>query len=167
MGLFKKKADEIKLTKDVKEIKIFRKILERDDSDRILSYIYHRCDWNSPYADQVEEEREYNLKQDFLDGEEPDELVEKACEKYRYLSDTPSLKLLKAARKGAHSLREYFNEIDPANADNPGREAKDLMKNLKDVGDLLNKFDEWEDLIKKEQDKAKTRKGVQLSKYNK
>jgi len=165
MGLFQRQQSEIKLTKDVKEIQIFRDILERDDADRVLAYIYHRCDWGSPYSDLMDKEEE--LREDFLEGEEPDEQIEKACEKYRILSETHSLKLLKAARKGARSLQEYFETIDPAMSDNPGREAKDLMKNLKDVGDLLNKFDEWEDLIKKEQDKAKTRKGVQLSKYNK
>jgi hypothetical protein len=167
MSLFQISEDNITLTKDIQKIQIFKDILEREDSDKVLAYIYHRCDWGSPYSDQLEEEREHNLKQDFLDGEEPDEQIEEACEKYKRLAETPSLKLLKAARRGAHSLREYFETIDPSMADNPGREAKDLMKNLKDVGDLLSKFDEWEELIKKEQDKAKTRKGVTLSKYNK
>jgi len=40
------------------------------------------------------------------------------------------------------------------------------MSNLKDVGDIIQKMEQWEDQIKKEQSKSKTRKGVEISRYN-
>ena len=167
MSLFIFEGDKVRVTKEIKAIDVFKKISEKENSDELFSFIYHIADWSSPYADLDEEEREERVKEEILEGEEPSELLLNAVERYRELTKTPSLRLLESARKGARSLRDYFEHIDPALADNPGREAKDLMNNLTKVGDLLNKFDEWEEIITKEKDKKKTRKGVQINKYNK
>lgn len=166
MSLFIFEKDQILLTEDVRRIKVFSEVLERENNKTLLAFIFHSSDWSSYYADMPEQERIEQLKEDFLDGEEPDELVVEACKRYKQLSETSSSKLLNAARVGAYSLQHYFETIDPSASDNPGREAKDLMTNLSKVGELLNKFDEWESIIRKEQDKADVRKGVVLNKYN-
>ena len=166
MALFRFERSKVIPTKELVEIKAFRKLNEMEDSDRLLSYVYHRCDWDSPYATTAENTRVEQLKEDLLDGEEPSELLLEACKKYIELQKTPSSELLDSAKIAARSLKNYFEEADPTTSDNPGREAKDLMANLTKVGDLLNKFEEWEAIVKKERDKADTRKGVKLNKYN-
>lgn len=166
MGLFRFERNKVLLTKELVEIKEFREIDKREDADRLFAYIYHSCDWDSPYSNTPEEQKRQTLKEDFLDGEEPDEVVKRAIQKYRKLQMTPSMELLEAARKAARALKNYFEEIDPTMSENPGREAKDLMSNLSKVGDVLNKFEEWENILKKEQDRADTRRGVKRTKYN-
>jgi hypothetical protein len=166
MSLFQFEADRVIITADLQEIKVFSEIMKKKNSDAIISYIFHLCDWKSPYASYDEDERAEQLSKDFLEGKKPTKLIQEGVEKYKILSETPSLKLLNAARKGAKSLQTYFEEADPANAENPGREAKDLMVNLEKLGSLLNKFEEWEQMLLKEKDTNVIRKGVKLNKYN-
>ena len=165
MGLFELNNDQITLSKEIQEIQLFKKLLKRENGSNIMAYIYHRCDFQSPYSSLLIEERKERVEEEVLEGDIDDE-IEKACELYRELSKTPALELLEAAREGANALISYFKNANPAAEEKPGKEAKDLMSNLTKVGDLLNKFQEWEDTIKKEQDKADTRKGVTLNKYN-
>lgn len=164
--LFTFERSKIQVTKELTEIKEFREINELENSDRLFAYIYHRCDWNSPYSDMAVSKKLDELKEDLLDGEEPSQLVLDACEKYLELQMTPSMELLQSAKTAARRLRHYFDTIDPTETENPGKEAKDLMMNLTKVGDVLNKFEEWEAIITKEQDKADTRRGVKRTKYN-
>ena len=167
MSLFEFDAkDKVTVSPEIKRIKIFQELLDGDNADNIAAFIFHSSDWKSPYQDMLEDEREKELRIDFLNGKKPTKKIIEACEKYKKLSETPSLTLLQSAKKGARSLQQYFEEADPSSSDNPGREAKDLMFNLQKVGELLNKFIEWEEMILKEKDKANTRKGVKMSKYN-
>lgn len=166
MGLFRFERNKVIPTKELIVIKQFQEIADMEESDKYFSYIFHRCDWDSPYASSDDDIRLEKIKEEILDGEEPPEVVLEACNKYLKLQETPSSKLLNSAKKAARSLQEYFETADPSMSDNPGREAKDLMANLTKVGDLLNKFEEWDAIVKKERDKADTRRGVKLNKYN-
>jgi hypothetical protein len=164
MELFDVQPDYVRITADIAEIKEFREIQKRDNSTRLLSYIYHMCEWSSPYAKYPD--RKKQLIKDFLDGEEPDEAVVAAVEKYQELSNTPQIELLQAARKGANALATYFREAEPSLSKNAGREAKDLMHNLEKVGALLSKFSEWEEQVKKEQASNAVRRGVKIGEFN-
>ena len=167
MSLFKvDEADQIKIPSHLQHIPEFKEVLEHDKCQEYLSYIYHYCDWGSPYAKWDKEERKDILVEDFLEGKEPNEVLKNAIEKYRKLNTTDSLLLLESARKAVQKLRQYFDEADPAYADDPGRSAKDLMNNLKNVGDIIKRLKDWEEEIKKEKDTSLIRKGVKVNQFN-
>lgn len=166
MSLFKFKADSIIVTKEISELKWFKKIAGHKNSATYFAYIFHLCDYKSPYAIFSEEEKQKKLKDELLDGKEPPKFVIEAIEAYKDLSKTDSIRLLEAARTGVRNLREYFETEDPNYSKDPGKAAKNLMSNLNNVGKILKSLEEWEEQVKKEQGKADTRKGVVLNEFN-
>lgn len=166
MSLIRYEDEHAIVTKELIQIAPFDKIANHKDADKYFTYIFYLCDWKSPYATKSKEQREAELKEDILDGKEPTKLLKEGIEKYQQLNQTDSSLLLNSARKAVRTLREYFEDADLENAKDPGKSAKDLMSNLKDVGDIIQKMEQWEDQIKKEQSKSKTRKGVEISRYN-
>lgn len=166
MGLFELQPNEIVLTADLKEVPEFKAILDGDNVQSRLAYIYHVNEWSSSYAKYPRAERIRQCNNDFNNGEDPDGPLQSAVDKYKELITTPSLELLEAAKKASKALQDYFDTADPAIDDNPGRAAKDLMANLEKVGTLIGKFKEWEEQIKKDQQESNVRRGVQITKYN-
>lgn len=167
MSLFKVDLDDqVQVPAHLQHVKEFKDILEHDKSQEYLSYIYHLCDWASPYAKWQGEEREDLLIKDILDGKKPPKIVKEGINKYKQLNNTDSLLLLESARKAVHKLKEYFDEADPAKDEDPGRSAKDLMNNLKNVGDIIKRLKDWEEEIKKEKDTSLIRKGVKVNQFN-
>jgi len=166
MTLIKYEDEHAIISKELIQIAPFDKIAAHKDADKYFTYIFYLCDWKSPYAVKDRLQREQELKDDILDGKEPTKLLQKGIDKYRELNQTDSSLLLESARKAVRTLREYFENADPEESKDPGKSAKDLMSNLKDVGDIIQKMEQWEDQIKKEQSKSKTRKGVDVTKYN-
>ena len=85
--------------------------------------------------------------------------------------DTPSILLLKSARNSVKKLERYFDDIDLTLLDDNGKpiySAKDLVANLAKVGDVVQGLSKLEELVKREeQEKASTRGGVEVNKYNK
>lgn len=169
MALFRedKENGTVSIPPFLQHIKIFQKIGDHKDAENYICYIYHKCDWSSPYAQYEPLERKQILKKDFLDGKDETALLKEAIEKYEELSQTESLRLLEAARGAVRRLRQYFEGADPASEEDPGKAAKDLMANLKNVGDVISKINTWEQQIKKEQSTSNVRKGVEITEFNK
>ena len=160
-------------------IKEFKKLYTRDKSKnkeaavKELAYIYFRCNHNSPYIIYDKEEKESKIKESVFGSQnkwKPDAAVEAACDRYLKLMDTHAVLLLKAARKSVKKLEKYFEDIDLTILDDNGKpiySAKDLVANLTKVGDVVMGLSKLEDLVKKEdQEKAVTRGGVEVNKYN-
>ena len=159
-------------------IKEFKKIYKRDRSTgkekslKEFAYIYFICSHNSPYRVYDGEEKEMKIIESiFGEGKwEPDEVVKAACVRYESLMDTHAVKLLKAARNSVKKLELYFQDIDLTTLDDNGKpiySAKDLVANLTKVGDVVQGLSKLEDIVKREeQEKANTRGGVELNKYN-
>lgn len=166
MKLFEFTQEQVIVNKDIAQIKAFAKILEKKNAEALVSYIYHLCDYSSPYSIYSKDEREQRVKNDFLGGKNPDKDVLNAIEKYKELSTTESLLLLESARNAVKQLRDYFDSVDFTVSEEPGKEAKDLMQNLKSVGAIIKSLQDWEEQIKKETNNTDTRKNVQLTKYN-
>ena len=157
----------------------FKKLYVKDKSKgketavKELAYIYFKCNHNSPYAIYEEEEKEEKIK-DSVFGKEskwkPDVSVKAACDKYLELIDTHSVLLLKSARRSVKKLEEYFDMIDLTTLDDNGKpiySAKDLVANLTKVGDVVTGLSKLEELVRREeQERATTRGGVELNKYN-
>ena len=162
MGLFNIKNDNIILDPDKLIIPEFRKIWDSDKSkgkesaQKILTYIYFLCDFNSPYSIHPEYERKETLVKDFLKGssklvDTPD--VSQAIEKYKDFQQTPSMRLLESAKIACGKLSDYFTTLDFKEMDDSGRpvyQAKDVAANLKAVGGIIESLNKTEEQVKKE-----------------
>lgn len=169
MSLFKFEKNKVDVPKDIAFVKEFAYLLKQKNSDQLLAYIYHVCDWKSPYAVYGEEERVNKLIDDFLDGNQNkanQKSILAAIDKYKELSQTDSLLLLDSARKAVQRLRMYFEQVNPAEEEDPGRSATSLMNNLKNVGEIIKRLKDWEEIIKQEKDTMKIRKGIEIDEFN-
>ena len=96
--------------------------------------------------------------------------IKAAIEKYKELSETSAVKLLKAARESVTKLEAYFRDVDLTLADDNGKpifHAKDLISNLSNMAKVVQSLDELEDLVKKQQQKDNpNRGGVVTNKYS-
>tara|TARA_R100000322_G_scaffold152954_1_gene111047 strand:+ start:42 stop:545 length:504 start_codon:yes stop_codon:yes gene_type:complete len=147
-------------------IKEFEKISVKE-----LSYVYHMCDHNSPFAVYEEQERsEHVINSIFKKKWSPDTKVKAACDKYLELKETHAIKLLKAARSAVNKLRKYFEVVDLTDIDDNGRpiyNAKDLVANLSKMADVVSGISKLEELVKKEQQTlSANRGGVVVNKYS-
>jgi hypothetical protein len=91
-------------------------------------------------------------------------------QKYRELSDTHAIKLLKSARSAVNKLEKYFKDIDLTAMDENGKllyQAKDLVANLSKIGEVIEGLDRLEELVQKQQAKDNpNRAGVKTNKYS-
>lgn len=167
MALFKLKSDRVEVTKNLSLLKPFRDISTRDDSDMLFTYIYHMYDWSSPYSVYTIEDRQVKLIKELFDGEQPPEdILQPAIDLYIELNTSSTLRLLESAKKAVNKLQTYFEQVTLLGEQNEGRAAKDLMSNLKDVGNIINSIKQWEEMVKKEKDSTTIRKGVEIDEFN-
>ena len=129
-----------------------------------LSYVYFVCDFKSPYSIYSEEHRPAKVKEDFMKDPEwkPDEMVLAAIEKYNKFQETYTMKFLKSARGATEKLQKYFDEVDFAMLDEKGRpiyKATDVVRNLKEVGNVIESLNQVEEKVRKEIDKKAKVKG--------
>ena len=140
---------------------------------RVVQLVYFKCNHNSPYDIYENREKDSKIK-DSIFGKDskwkPDDSVKSACVRYTNLMETHYTRLLKAARKSVNKLEQYFEDIDLTLMDDNGKpifNAKDLVANLAKVSDVVIGLSKLEDLVKREdQERANTRGGVELNKYN-
>ena len=164
MKLLSVNGDNIEITPEGLQIKEFKNIWNRDkkkDKERALSelaFIYYLVDWQSPYRLYIDkEEKEQKILLDLFDNGkwEKDVLVIEACKKYEELIMTDSILLLKDAKGAISKLRKYFRDVDLSERDEksgkPIYSAKDLITNIKQVGQVIRGMKELEDEIAKEQ----------------
>ena len=96
--------------------------------------------------------------------------VKGAIEKYKELSETSAVKLLKSARISVTKLEKYFKTIDLTMLDDHGKpiyHAKDLVSNLANMGKVVSSLDELEALVQKQKQRENpNRGGVVTNKYS-
>jgi hypothetical protein len=133
-----------------------------------LAFVYLFCDYRSPYAFYEVLERSRVLEKEM--GVKLSPKLRAGIDKYNQLSETHAVGLLKAARESVQKLKRYFNEVDLTLTDENGKllySAKDLITNLKQIGEVVDGLQNLEDLVKKEQSKdSVNRAGVESTKYN-
>jgi len=93
-----------------------------------------------------------------------------AIGKYKELSETSAIKLLKSARNSITKLERYFATVNLNVLDDHGKpiyHAKDLIGNLSNMGKVVTGLDELEAIVKKHQQKDNpNRGGVVANKYS-
>lgn len=133
-----------------------------------LGAVYFFADHTSPYAVYDEDERVEKIGQDLKVKFSTKVLA--GIDKYKELSETHAVKLLKAARHSINKLEQYFKIIDLTAIDDHGKpiyQAKDLIANLEKMGKVVNGLDDLEEIVKKQQSrKNPNRGGVVTNKYS-
>ena len=133
-----------------------------------LSFVYFFTDHRSSYAAYDEKDREQRLIEELKIKGSP--ALKAAILKYKELSETHAVKLLKAARVSVNKLESYFKNIDLTITDENGKlvyQAKDLVANLSKMGDVIEGINKLEDLVKIEAAKDNpNRAGVKTNKYS-
>jgi len=142
-------------------IKEFYKIWKRDRSEhkekaiKDLSYVFYFCSFDSPYAKYPRGDREKEIVDDVYDNKwKPDSLIKEACAAYEKITQTTSSLLLQDAVGAIQKLRAYFQEVDLTEVDEKDKlrySAKDLIANLKQVGDVVAGLKKLEEEVNKEQ----------------
>ncbi len=162
MGLFDLRDNKIVLDPEKITIPEFLVIWKEDKSkdkikaERLLTYIYFLCDYNSPYAIYPENERKNILIEDYM--KEYKKEIKKssmlnAIEKYKAFQQTTSMKLLEAAKVACNKLSDYFHGVDFKELDEDGKpvyNAKDVALNLKSIGGIIESLNKTTDQVKKE-----------------
>ena len=133
-----------------------------------LGAVYFYTDHRSPYAVYDESERLDKISQDLKVKFTPK--VRGAIDKYKELSETSAVKLLKSARASVTKLEKYFETINLNVLDDNGKpiyHAKDLIANLANMGKVVNGLEELEEIVKRHQQKDNpNRGGVVTNKYS-
>jgi len=119
----------------------------KDKAVAEISYIVFMYSFQSPYLAYSATDRESRIITDFLSDYEdwkPDELVQKAVKKYNELQDSVSLKLLRSTRLALEKIEEYFRDASK-------EDINTIVKNSKELGNLVQSLDKLERQVQKEQ----------------
>lgn len=126
---------------------------------RELTYIWLMIDWESPYSDYDELDRDSECKADaqITEDEWNDPIFREACRKYRTMQETNrSLKLIRSAQSVVDKIIDYFEDIDLNERDpitqKPIYKTKDIMAEMKNVSGLIEEMKALEEMYKKEQE---------------
>ena len=119
----------------------------KDKAVAEISYIVFMHSFQSPYLAYSASEREERVINDFLKDFKdwsPDEMVQAAVKKYNELQDSVSLKLLRSTRLALEKIEEYFREASK-------EDINTIVKNSKELGNLVQSLDKLEKQVQKEQ----------------
>ena len=174
--LFELKNNKIVITPIVLLIPEFNAIWERDKSQekerakKDIAYIYFLCDYASIYNSYPLEVRVSKVSEDLMGKRNyrPDELIQKAIERYNEFQNTPAVTSLKSVRKNMETTTSVLSAIQKeikenmeTYINNPGKDKEDLMektlKNLEKIQKIINQYpstikmlSELEEQVKKE-----------------
>ena len=116
MKIFDLKDNEIQVSPEVLTIAIFEDIWNSDKNKNKsnayndFKYIYHLCDFNSPYNNYSEEKRAKAIKEEVLGKKdyEPSEKVLRGCEIYKELKETPIERLFISVKNKIEEISTYL-----------------------------------------------------------
>jgi hypothetical protein len=134
-------------------IKVFRDIYDRDKSKnkdnaiKDFSYIYHTCDYNSPYSNYIEEEKIEKVIDEVITGKyKADKLVLEACERYKELLETPASKMLNVIKDKVNESIVFLSNLEIES----DKDVKLMQTMTKDFTTFMNSYKQLEDLVNKE-----------------
>ena len=152
---------DVVITAEALAIPAFKKIWDNDKSkskDKAtdeIKYVAFLCDQaKSPYKDFPEYEKEAVIKNDiFGEAWEPDALVKEACVQFLKLTETPTMRLLRASKSAVDKLAIYLETVDFDKLDSNGKpySARDVVFNLGNIGNLVKSLNVLETAVRIEQ----------------
>lgn len=153
MHIFEIKNNQVVIQPEAFPIPEFNYLWNRDKSKgkeqayKELCYVYYFTDFKSPYNSYPETEREQVIIKDFIrdDNWSPDSAILDAVLKYQKFQDSPSMRMLKAARSAQEKLTNYMQTGSADDLD-----VKELMMVLSNIGKSIESVDKVEEKVKKE-----------------
>jgi hypothetical protein len=137
-------------------IQVFRDLFDRDKSKtkdnafKDFTYIYHTCDYNSPYSNYPEAERKSKVISEVVSkGYKPDKKVEEACVSYKELIETPITKMYQVTKDKVNEIIDFVNTTI-VNEDN----LTVFQKMVIDFTKFASSYKELEKLVRSEKDAA-------------
>lgn len=154
MGLFNLRDNLVIIDPKVLPIPEFKTLWDRDISKnkeiayKELAFCYYLADFNSPYAIIPENLREAMIKEDFIKDTKwkADKAIKEAIDKYKTLSESPTMRLVASIRGVIDRMAIYMNtaKVD----DKTFKTIQDgIEKTTKTVAGLAK----LEDVVRKEQ----------------
>jgi hypothetical protein len=164
---------DVVITAEALAIPAFKQIWDNDKSKskgkatNEIKYVAFLCDhMKSPYKDFPEYEKEALIKHDIFKEEwEPNELVKEACTTYLKLTETPTMRLLRASKSAVDKLAIYLESVDFDKLDSNGKpySARDVVFNLGNIGNLVKSLNVLDQAVKREQtDNTKVQGGTEI-----
>lgn len=155
MKLFTIQDHKIVIEPEILIVPEFHKLYKRDKNRNKVNafeefaYIYHLCDWNSPYRSYTDnDERKEKVKLAYISDPKwkEDKDVQEAIIAYENLSKTPLMGLLEDAYHLVDILRKYFRSATMDNL-----RSTDAMTSLEKLGKVVDSMKALEAAVAKEQ----------------
>ena len=150
----------------IPEFKNIYKIHGKDKAERYFSFIYFLCDFKSPYASYADNEVEQMCKKDFINDLPITPDIREGVAKYKTFQDTPSMRLLKASKRGCEEMIKFLQTIDLSEKTKAGtlvHKITDLAKTLGDVAKINQNLDMLEESVRREHVQGKTKANKYVS----
>jgi hypothetical protein len=149
MKLFTLEGFKVKVDPELRQIAAFRDLIaedkhrEKTNATTWFAYIYHFCDYKSPYQMYEEKERHIRILKD-LKMEPSFKLSTRfkaAIKKYRELQDTPATRSLRTTREALQSseraIKAINRKIDELLCSDDGDESDGTLEAIKLVEKLI------------------------------
>ncbi len=169
MKIFDLVENRVEITPQALLISPFSEIWKRDKSkDKInaykeISYIWFFVDFNSPYFQYPDKEKELLIKEQVIEDKtyKITELVTKGIEIYKQLNSTPSLEMLESSQRVIHKMKDYFDTVDftetqtnKSGIEEPTFDIDRISKAITNMPKLMESINQAKDICKKEQSNA-------------
>lgn len=144
-------SPEALLIKEFKDIWDSDKSLSKDRAVSELAYVYFTTDYKSIYQSYPEGEiRDNKIKEDIIRDKnwKQSDLITIAIKKYEELQETPTLRMLKGARKAANVITSYYENLKEDKID--GRTVTSITTSLSKIGEVVDSLDKLEQQIRRE-----------------
>jgi len=167
MKLFTIQNHQVVIEPEILTIPEFSKIYKRDKNRNKIyafeefAYVYHVCDWNSPYRSYTNiEERKEKVRLAFIRDAnwKEDEDIKNALKAYEELSKTPLMGLLEDSYHLVDVLRQYFRSANLNNIDSS--KAMISLEKLAKVVESMKSLEQAVAKEKSEQSKVRGNKAV-------
>ena len=153
MKLFNVQNFQVIIDPEVLTVPQFAKIYKRDKNKiktlafNEFAYIYHFCDWNSPYRRYGDpQERKEKVKEAFIrdNSWKEDDTIRDAIKAYEEFSKTPSMALLEDANHLISVLGDYckkatVDNIDPTKAAAILEKLPKIVESIKSLNQTVAK----------------------------
>lgn len=127
---------------------------DKSQAFKEFTYIYHMCDYNSPYSNFPDNKRKETVKLDCLGDKDynPSKEVKQAIDKYKELQETPLQRLLQAVKNKVDDITDYFNTVDITD-DN----IRTVLDAFGKISTTVANFDKLQQAVEKEKDSTNDR----------
>jgi len=152
MKIFDLKDNEITISPEILTIECFETLWKSDKSKNKINayndfkYIYHLCDFNSPYNNYSQEKR---IKEEVVGNKEYEasEQVQQACKIYKGLKETPIERLFNSVKDKIEEMSDYLKEntLD-------GESVTPVLKIMDSISKVISQYKTLESAVKSEKE---------------